>query len=30
MSSKPFDDTFKDMLELSPDAWAERFCRSPR
>ncbi len=25
MSTKPFDDTFKDMLELSPAGWAERF-----
>ncbi len=25
MSTKPFDDTFKDMLEMSPSGWAERF-----
>ncbi len=29
MSSRPFDDTFKDMLELSPAGWAERFLGGP-
>jgi len=24
MSGKPFDGTFKDMLELSPEGWAAR------
>jgi hypothetical protein len=28
-SSKPFDATLKDMLEISPEAWAARFCPGP-
>ncbi len=29
ISTKPFDDTFKDMLEMSPAGWAERFLGGP-
>jgi hypothetical protein len=29
MSTKPFDDTFKDVLELSPAGWAERLLGGP-